>query len=187
MDKTRADLVEIRNKMTEFRNKNQFVDPAADLVAQNTILGSLQQELAASLIELDVLKETSTPNDPRIPPAERRIKVIEDRIQVERGKMGDGSQGDSKEAYVAIVATFEALTADRVFAETAYQAARTAYEVARAEASRQSRYLAAHTAPTLAETSRFPERGTLFAIVSAFLVMLWSIGTLIYYSLRDRR
>lgn len=187
MDKTRADLIEIRNKMTEFRNKNQFVDPAADLVAQSTILGSLQQELAASLIELDVLKETSTPNDPRIPPAERRIKVIEDRIQVERGKMGDGSQGDSKEAYVAIVATFEALTADRVFAETAYQAARTAYEVARAEASRQSRYLAAHTAPTLAETSRFPERGTLFAIVSAFLVMLWSIGTLIYYSLRDRR
>jgi len=64
---------------------------------------------------------------------------------------------------------------------------RAAHEAARAEARRQSRYLAAHVKPTLSESSRYPERLHLLAVCSVFLFMLWSLGALIYYSLRDRR
>ena len=41
--------------------------------------------------------------------------------------------------------------------------------------------------PTLAESSRFPKRITQLAVIGVFLAMLWSIGVLIYYSMRDRR
>ena len=58
---------------------------------------------------------------------------------------------------------------------------------ARAEANRQSRYLAAYVKPTLAQEAEYPERAKLLLILGGFLMLLWVIGVLIYYSLRDRR
>ena len=84
------------------------------------------------------------------------------------------------------MAEFERLTVDREFAEQAYVASQSAYDGARAEANRQSRYLAAYIDPTLAEKAEFPQRTLIVALVAAFAFLLWSILTLIYYSLRDR-
>ena len=76
---------------------------------------------------------------------------------------------------------------DREFAEEAYRAALAAFDQAQAEARRKSRYLAAHIRPTLAETSEYPRRLTLVAIVAFFAMGLWTLGVLVYYSIRDRR
>ena len=64
------------------------------------------------------------------------------------------------------------------------QAARDA---AFAEAQRQSRYLAMHVEPTLAETAEYPKRFQLLALLAGLAFVFWSILALIYYSLRDRR
>jgi capsular polysaccharide transport system permease protein len=85
------------------------------------------------------------------------------------------------------VSEYERLQVDREFAEQAYVAALAAYDTALAEARRQSRYLAPYVRPTLAESSQFPERLTLLALVALFLTTGWAIAVLIYYSLRDRR
>ena len=112
--------------------------------------------------------------------------MIENRIDEERQKFGVGGTGPGGESYATTVAEFERLTVDREFAEQAYVAAQSAYDGARAEASRQSRYLAAYIAPTLAEKAEFPQRALIVALVAAFAFLLWAILTLIYYSLRDR-
>ena len=59
--------------------------------------------------------------------------------------------------------------------------------LAQAEARRKSRYLAAHIRPTLAETAEYPRRLVLMALVAFFSFGLWTLGVLIYYSVRDRR
>ena len=41
--------------------------------------------------------------------------------------------------------------------------------------------------PTLAQEAEYPERAKLLLILGGFLMLLWVIGVLIYYSLRDRR
>ncbi len=187
LEMARGLLVEARQAMTAFRNRYQIVDPASDVAAQATILTSLQQELASTLIDLDLLRENASENDPRLPPLERRIKAIQDRIEAERGKLGVGAAETEGKAYADVVAEFEQLTVDREFAEASYQAARAAYDTAQAEARRQSRYLAAHVLPTLAESPRYPERGTLLAVLGGFLLMAWAIAVLIFYSVRDRR
>ncbi|MFN7177796.1 MAG: hypothetical protein ACK4MX_13050, partial [Thermaurantiacus sp.] len=69
----------------------------------------------------------------------------------------------------------------------AYKGALVAYDGALADAQRKSRYLAAHIRPTRAERSAYPERGLLFGLAAFFLLCLWSVGALVYYSLRDRR
>ncbi len=175
-----------RTAVTAYRNLNRMVDPSADVASQSGLLGNLQTQLAEALIELDTLRLSAQQNDPRILPAERKVKVIEDRIDAERSKLGSGT-GQDAAAYADLVAEYEGLSADREFAESAYSAARAAYDAAQAEARRQGRYLAAHISPTLAQASRFPDRPVLLGLVALFAFALWSIVALLYYSLRDRR
>ena len=54
------------------------------------------------------------------------------------------------------------------------------------EARRQSRYLAAHVQPTLAQKAEYPERGWIIGLVAVFSLLSWGIVSLVYYSLRDR-
>lgn len=56
-----------------------------------------------------------------------------------------------------------------------------------AEAQRQSRYLATHVAPTLAESSRYPEREMILGITVLFLFLGWAVIVLVAYSIRDSR
>lgn len=178
-------LKEARQTMTTFRNRYQMVDPEADVEAQAGILVSLQQQLAEALINLGVLRANAQPNDPRIEQAELRVNVIREQIDEERLKFG--SETADGEQLSDVVGQFEGLMVDRHFAEQTYTAALAAYDLARAEAQRQSRYLAAFVQPTLPTKAEYPERIKLLIIVSGFLLLIWMIGALVFYSLRDRR
>jgi capsular polysaccharide transport system permease protein len=188
LDRAVARLTEARQAMTTFRLRAQIVDIESDIQGQMGLLNTLQAQLAEVLIEQDLLRETARPDDPRIRQAEQRIGVIETRIRAERAKFGEGgTAGPGGEDYARLVAEFEALTVDREFAETSYRSAQASYDRALAEAQRQSRYLAAHIRPSLAERSMYPQRWILQGLAMFFLIALWGLGSLIYYSIRDRR
>ena len=175
-----------REKMTHFRSVTQIVDPEADLQGQMGLLSTLQQQLAEALISADLLRESTVASDPRITQAERRIEVIEARIEDERRKLGVGTGGDGAD-YATLLSEYERLSVDRHFAEQAYTAALATYDQALAEARRKSRYLAAYIKPTLAQSSQYPRREMLLGLTAFFLFASWAIAVLIYYSLRDRR
>lgn len=178
-------LKEARQAVTAFRNRYQLVDPAADVQSQVGLLTSLQQQLAEALVQLGTLQANAQSGDPRIEQVELRIKVIREQIEAERQKFS--SETATGEALSDVVGQYESLAVDREFAESTYTAALAAYDTARAEASRQSRYLAAYVKPTLAQEAEYPERAKLMMILSGFLLVIWIIGVLIFYSLRDRR
>lgn len=190
----RADLSEAeerlktaREVMTEFRNRTQIVDPAIDTQGQMSLVNTLQAQLAEAMIELDLLRETTRDSDPRIESATRRIRVIEFRIAAERQKLGIGTETGAGNAFADLVGEYERLIVDREFAERAYTAALAGYDAALAEARRQSRYLAAHVRPTLAEKAEYPERMIILTVTGLFLFLIWSVIVLVGYSLRDRR
>ena len=180
-------LKEARQALTTFRNRTQIVDPQIDTQNQMGLLVTLQQQLANALIEFDLLQDTTRDNDPRVTQAERRIEVINARIVSERRKLGLGDDGGSGEAFANLVGEYEGLIVDREFAETAYIASLAAHDAALAETRKQSRYLAAHVKPTLAEKAEYPKREKMLGLLLIFSFFAWSIVCLIYYSLRDRR
>jgi len=180
-------LTETRQALTDFRMRTQIVDPMADLAGQMGVLNSLQSQLAETLISLDTLRENARPEDQRVIQAEQRINAIRSRIAEERGKIGAGGEGPGGENYAQLVSDYEKLAADMEFAETAFRSAQASYDSAIAEAQRQSRYLAAHIEPKLAEASIAPNRLKLLVSVLGVTLLIWSIGLLIYYSIRDRR
>ncbi len=176
-----------RQAINDYRSRTQIVDPTASVQGQMGILNQLQSQMAEALIQLDMLRETTRADDPRVSDAQLKISVIEKRIAEERQKFGLGGQGIGSDDYATVVAEFERLNVDRDFAERSYVAALTALDAAKAEAQRQSRYLAVFISPTLAETAEYPRRALLSALVFLFLSLGWSIIALIYYSVRDRR
>ncbi|MBP0484496.1 hypothetical protein J5474_18655 [Sagittula sp. M10.9X] len=203
LDEAQARLSTARAAVTRFRNENQMVDPAADLESQAGLLGSLQQQLANLLVEYDLLAIRTRKDDPRLRQAEARITVVRNRIEEERRKLGlagtgeaetvpddgspDGGPGRSKGPYATLYGEYERLVVDREFAEASYTAARAGFDAARAEARRQSRYLAAYVRPTLAQSARFPERGVLMGLASLLILLVWGTLILVLYALRDRR
>ncbi len=188
LDQARERVSTARVALTEFRSLNQIVDPQTSLQGQIGLLNQLQQQQAQAMIELSLLRETARDGDPRISEAERRITVIETMIAEEKRKFGVGGEAATDgQDYSTMVGEFERLTVEREFAERAYIAALTAFDSANAEAQRKSRYLAAYIGPTLAQEALYPKRLQQTGVVFAFALLLWSIGALIYYSVRDRR
>ena len=179
-------LKKSRQEITTFRNLKQIVDPSVDIQGQLGLLNSMQQRLADEYIELDLLEGVTRKNDPRIEQAQRRIHVIEERITEERKKFGLGGEGVD-EAFANVMGDFEALVVDREFAEASYLSAQAIFDRALAESNRQSRYLAAYLGPTTAEASKFPKRGIVAFIAIVILLLTWTIGVLITYSIWDRR
>lgn len=185
-ERTRAEdrLSVARVAMTAFRNRTQIVDPTIDTQGQMGLVTNLQAQLAEALIELDLLRDTTRASDPRIEQSERRIAVIEDRIEAERAVLGAAGDGT---AFADLVDEYERLAVDVEFAQEAYTVALAAYDFALSEAQRQSRYLATHIQPTLAEAAEYPMRPMLLALGIGFLLLTWTVLVLVGYALRDRR
>ena len=177
-----------RQSMSDFRSRTQIVDPAADLQGQMGLLSTLEGQLAEALIAADLLRENAREGDTRVSQADKRIEIIERRIAEERRKLGvgageEGVTGD----YATILTEYESLAVDREFAEQSYVAALATYDQAQAEARRKSRYLAAYIKPTLSEKPQFPKRAILLSVTAFFLLTLWGVAMLVFYSIRDRR
>ena len=82
---------------------------------------------------------------------------------------------------------YERLLVDVEFAEQSYQAARAVFETALSDARRDTRYLAAHVLPTLAEQSMFPKRGLILSFIALGAFLAWALTALLAFSFLDRR
>lgn len=182
--KTIARLKEARETLSRFRTRTQIVDPAADIQGRMGVLNNLQQQLAEALIENDIVVGSSQENDPRRAQSARRIQVIRDRIEAERATFAASEGGEN---YPELLAEFERITVDLQYAEETYRAALAAEDAARDQAVRQTVYLAPYIHPTLPQTAEFPQRGSLIGLLALFLTFAWAIGSLVFYSVRDRR
>lgn len=187
LGKAQDRLTETRQSMTAFRMRTQIVDPAADLEAQMEVMTGLQSQLVEAMVAQDTLRETARESDTRVLQGQRKIDAIRAQIDAERAKFGVADQGPNGESYAQLVAEYEELATDMEFAETTYRSAQASYEAALAEGQRQSRYLAAHIAPRLAESSLLPDRPILLLRIFGALLLGWAILLLCYYSMRDRR
>ncbi|MEM6465872.1 MAG: capsule biosynthesis protein [Pseudomonadota bacterium] len=180
-------LARARSAVDEFRAHHQIVDPGAPLETRSGVLSALEGELAQTLIDGDLLRTTTRADDPRLAQVERRISAIEARIRSEKAMMASSQRGELETPLTEIVGQFERLVVERSFAEEAYLAARTGYDLALADARRQTRYLAVHIPPTLAEAPLYPQKGIWMVTTAVAALLSWMLFCLAFYALRDRQ
>ncbi len=175
-----------REALAEFRARTQIVDPQADVQARMGVMSNFQQQLAEALVEFDLLSQTADANDPRMRQLNRRIEAIRNRIRDERQNFTQLDVTIDDTDYPRLIAQFESLQVDQAFAEATYQAALTAMDAARSNASRQNLYLANFIQPTRAQRAQYPQTTLMIGLSFFFAMMAWSVMALVFYSLRDR-
>jgi capsular polysaccharide transport system permease protein len=193
MRRAETRLAEARGALTAFRARHRLIDPITDLTGDMQVIAELQRQLAEERVAQEVLRQTLADGNPaarrgesgdfRLRMSDRRIAVLQDRIALERDKMGSGGEGEN---YAQLMGEFERLTVEVEIAQEVYALALTAQEAARAEAGRQSRYVATYAPAGLAERALYPRLGPLLAIVAAAAFLGWSVVMLVVYGLRDR-
>lgn len=183
LDRAMERLKESRESLTTFRSENHVANPESEIITQTGIITALQQQYSDALIELDLLRRSGNPADPRIAQIEQRLEVIKQRIEEEKLKFSTGTTGDLSN----LISEYEGLVIDLEFSQQSYLASLAALDGARAEARRKSRYLAAYITPTLPERATHPRRIMAVMIVGVFAVFVWAIGVLLFYSVKDRR
>lgn len=175
-----------RQELAAFRARTQIVDPQADIAARMGVMSNLQQQLAEALVDFDLLSQTTDSTDPRFRQLQRRIEVVRNRIVDERQSFTQQNITVDDTDYPQLIAQFEGLQVDQAFAETTYQAALTALDAARSNATRQNLYLANFIQPTLAQRSQYPQTTLFILLTFVFASLFWAVMALVYYSLRDR-
>jgi len=180
-------LKNIRLKIREFRNVNQIIDPEAGAVSQLGLLSALEIQLAEALVEHEILETYTEAGDPRRVRGQRRIEAIQHQINQEKSNISEDGSGAEQRPLSDVIGEYEELLVDLEFSQAAYVSALAAYEQAKAEARRQSRYLAVHVPPTISEEPQYPQRLVLGFLVTAFLFAIWAVVILIGYNVRDRR
>lgn len=172
--------------LTKFRVANGILDPAQQASGTAQVVNTMVQQLATAQIDLDLLTGTVPDSDPRLAQLNRRISVIKNRIAAEQAKVG-GLSDPGAPKYAQLITEYQNLIMEQDFAQKAYLAALSAYDQAVNDAQHQTRYLATYLQPTLAQTPTAPQRGLRVLLSVLVGLLAWSIATMIYYALRDRR
>ncbi|MBC7737398.1 MAG: sugar transporter, partial [Candidatus Saccharibacteria bacterium] len=179
-------MAESQRVLTAYRIKNHIVDPQAQLAGASQVVNTLVQQLGAAQIDRDMLVGTLPDSDPRIAQLNRRIEVIQKRMDEENSKVG-GLADTTSPGYAELVVGYQNLQMEQDFAQKAYLTALSAYDQAVNDAQHKTRYLTTFLSPTLAESTTAPNRPlrVFLTLLAGFLA--WASIVMIYYALRDRR
>lgn len=184
-----------RRALNEFRQSQQDVDPAASAGAQIQLLGQLEAQLADNRARLESLKGFLNDDAPSVRILKSQIEAIEQQLDSQRNRFGSGAQtslsgssnleASSSATLTTRVGTYEDLAIDLQFLQQAYVTALASREAARLEADRAQRYLAAFVKPATPQRSTYPKRIQNILIFASFATMLWGIGLMIVYVIRE--
>ncbi len=183
VEHARSELAETREKLRQYRNERETLDPALTTESVGEVLSRLMLrriELEARLGTMqDVIDENFAP---------RRVvqKELEEiRAQIAEQEALLASRGRESGTVSDVIAGFENLRLEEEFAEKRYSIALNAYDAARQEVEKQQLYLVQVVRPTSADSAIYPKKiaGTFMIFFGA--LVLWSIGSLIVASIKD--
>jgi capsular polysaccharide transport system permease protein len=176
-----------RTALRSFRDTEQEFDPAKKVESRYVILGKLEEEVTSRKARLSNLRSFMGAEAPSVKVLLSEIAGLERQLEEERAKLGRAElgKGGTTQSIGGLAANYEELVVDREFAEKSYLSALASLERARIEADRQQRYLAAFVRPTLPQEALYPKRILAICAVFGISLVLWALGVLITYAVRD--
>jgi capsular polysaccharide transport system permease protein len=165
--------------VTQFRNREQIIDPSRSSLAGLDLVGKLEVQLATLKADRNALA-ASAANSPQLAVLDRQIHAFETQVEVERSKMA----GDST-SLAPKIGEYERLMIERDFAAKEMTAASASLESAREEARRKRLYLERIVAPNVPDTALAPMRLFSIAMVFATTLLIYGIVVLVIAGLKE--
>ena len=175
----------------DFRDKEGMIDPGQTASADATLATKLRDDLLKANSELATLRAYMHDDAPPIRVLKARIKSLEAQQRILAHEMTASTPATPSPAAPSPpvlsreLDSYEALDAERKFAETAYQHALEGLDRARDNADRQHIYIESFVPPSLPESSLYPHRWRSLGTVGLIAFAIWAIGGLVLQSIRE--
>lgn len=178
----RAQLDEARNRLLDFQQEYDILDPTAQAAANTGLVAELQAMQALHAAELKGLQAYLNDDAPQIKALQAQIAGIRQQLQTERRSSVANADGVSLNV---LAGRYQELVAELEFLSDAYVGALTALETARIESTRKLKSLVLVESPALPESAEYPRRiYTLIALLMG-LTLLYGIGRLVVATIED--
>ncbi|WP_347302384.1 Wzz/FepE/Etk N-terminal domain-containing protein [Croceibacterium sp. TMG7-5b_MA50] len=160
-----------RIALTEYRNRQQLIDPAAQATGVLAIANELVAQRALLQAQLDQMQRL-TPDNPSIPALRSQVAAMSAQIASQDTRVV-GVDGD---AIASKLGGYEDLFVEQEFATQNLTVANAALVRARAEAVSQQYYLERIVDPNMPDMPVLPRRLLMVIIVAAAATCLYFIG-----------
>ncbi len=180
-DLARSRVNAAQQALTEFRNREQFIDPTLSARESSELIGTLRANVAALSAERSQLA-ASAPSSPQLPILDSRIAAYRSQIERERELVSGAS-----DSLAPKIGVYQNLVMDRELADKELASATAALVSADQEATRQKIYLDRIVEPNLPDTAAEPRR--LMAILTVLIsgLLAYGVGWLVYAGVREHR
>jgi len=166
-----------------FRENRQVVDPRRNAQALSEHLVRLQSEVIAMRAQLANLRGVMSDSATPVMQLLGNLRATEAQVAEVQARLTATDAGGG--ALSQSIGGFEAVEAEAIFAQRAYEATMSALERSRAEASRQQVFLAPVVRPVAPEAAIYPARLTNIATVFAVALLAWFVGLIALRALRE--
>lgn len=173
-----------------FRDKEGMIDPGQTASADTTLATKLRDDLLKANSEMATLSAYMRDDAPAMRVLKARIKSLETQQHLLAHEMTASpapapAPAAAPPALSRELGSYEALDAERKFAEAAYEHALEALDRARDNADRQHIYIESFVPPSLPQSSLYPRRWRSLGTVALIAFAIWAIGSLAVQSIRD--
>jgi capsular polysaccharide transport system permease protein len=175
----------------EFRDTEGVIDPGQAATADAGLATKLRDDLLKANAELATLGAYMRDDAPAVRVLKARIKSLETQQRLLAHEMTASAAAPAPgltpmpPALSHELGSYEALDAERKFAEAAYEHALEALDRARDNANRQHIYIESFVPPSLPQSSLYPHRWRSLGTVALIAFAIWAIGNLATQSIRD--
>jgi len=170
----------------QFRESEQSLDPAGAARIRLELVGGLERQLADIRARISALQASLDKEAPSLRSLIRQAEALEQQISRQQAEMTAHHADAAGSATLSNqLAIFETLEVERSFAQQYYASALSSLETARINADRHQRYLAVYSAPAAPQEVAYPRRFLNIFLLTTGLTLLWAIGALIGYAVRD--
>lgn len=177
----REKLTRAQAAITDFRNREQFIDPTRSATESGQLIGRMLETVAGLRAERAQIA-SQAPQSPQLPLIDSRIAAYETQIAAERAKVV-GASG----SLAPKIATYEDLVQNREFADRELAQATASVLTAQQEASRQKLYLDRVVNPNLPDKSTEPRRLMSLLTVLMTTLMMYGVGWLIWAGIKEHQ
>ncbi|NSX34127.1 chain-length determining protein [Brevundimonas vesicularis] len=170
-----------QTQLTEFRNRERFIDPAKTAQAGATLIAELEGQLAVMRAERARIS-AETPDSPQLSSLDSRVAAFQRQIDIEQARLA----GD-QDSLAPKISVYENLMMEREFADRMVAAATVALNAAQQEARRQQLYIDRVVQPDSPDEPLEPRRLQILLAVFASLLLVYGIGWLIVAGVRESK
>ncbi len=181
----RQKVEERRDALSEFRNKQELLDPLLNVTSIGESLAELTREKLKLENQAAVMQRSMASQAPTLRTLRAQLTNIDEQIRKLEAQLA--SNTPDRRVLASQIAGYERLQLELKFSEKLYEVAENAFTRAQLEMRKQQLFLVTIVRPTMPEDALYPRpvRDTLLLFV--WLAILWSVSALIFAGIRDHR